>query len=81
MATGTYYQCSSCGQVFEERSETCPNCGGVGTFEEREGELEPDRLSAEKTDDGVRERTPEEVRQETAGKLATEGGQPQRPTP
>ena len=77
-----YYQCSSCGQVFEEQASPCPNCGGVDTFEEREGEIQPDRISAETRDDeGAAERTPEEVRQEVAAKLAAEGGQPQRPVP
>ena len=77
----SYYQCSSCGQVFEQRADECPNCGGAGTFEEREGELQPERASAEQTDDGASERTPEEIRQETAANLADAGGQPQRPVP
>jgi hypothetical protein len=67
--------------VFEQMAATCPNCGGTDTFEEREGELEPERLSAEQTDDGASERTPDQIRQETAAKLADTGGQPQRPVP
>jgi predicted ATP-dependent serine protease len=78
----TWYQCTACGQVSETPLETCPNCGGVGSFKEREGELQPDRLSADQLRDGSRrERTPEEIRQEVAANAAEKGGVPQRPIP
>ena len=76
-----YWQCSACGQVSEAFTSDCPNCGGLDTFLEKEGEIEPERLSVEQTEDGARERTPEEVRQEVAADLAETGGQPQRPIP
>jgi predicted ATP-dependent serine protease len=73
MATRTYYKCTSCGQVYEQLQASCPNCGGTDTFEEQEGLLEPERLSAEQTDDGATERMPEQIRQEVSADMSRRG--------